>query len=184
MKRGVLIVLMFLLATSSLLAQEKGFSLKTGAGVNVTLSYKGYGASSRHSIGPAMITEGTYQFNQWLSTGINIHTSLTKVGKNGLEYNLGGGLRGYVRPFGRKFKYLELGVGLTGVYRKEAGLLWNTSYGEWNYGYFGIEYPVRAYIIDNSKYQLMMFYDFKTIFEDRRYFWNYSVGGLMFGVRF
>ena len=184
MKRCVFIILILMHVTSALCAQDKGFSLKTGAGVNVTLSYKAYGATSRHSIGPAMITEGTYQFNQWLSTGINIHSSLTKVGKNGLEYNLGGGLRGYVRPFGRKFKYLELGVGLTGVYRREAGLVWNTSYDEWEYGFFGIEYPVRAYIIDNSKYQLMMFYDFKTIFAGQQYLWNYSVGGLMFGVRF
>ena len=50
-------------------------------------------------------------------------------------------------------------------------------------GYVGIDLPVRLYLIDNSRFQLMMFYDFKTLFKEKQHFWNYSVGGIMFGVR-
>jgi hypothetical protein len=195
MKRSIIFLLMSCFAVSGLSAQEKGLSVKIGGGVNVILQNKAYVASASHSLGPAVAAECTYQFNPWFSAGLNVHSSSYKSGKFGVNQDFDGALRGYLRPLGSMFRYLEVGMGVTGLYRNTAGVVSYTYDSDGmegtiycavknDIGYVGIDLPVRLYLIDNSRFQLMMFYDFKTLFMEKQHFWNYSVGGIMFGIRF
>lgn len=190
-KLSLAIIIIF--CTFGLSAQEKCFSMKVGVGFNVSAGSDYYRAAG-DKVGPSMTSEITYLFNRWLSTGFNIHMNNTKIGDNARKSDYGVSLRGYVRPFARRFKWIEVGMGITGVYRSGAGVrewhavdgtVMNVVYNDYDLFYFGFDFPLRCYLIDNSKYQLLLYYDLKTIFDKGgKYLWNYSNGGLMFGVKF
>ncbi len=186
--RFVLIsVVAILLFPMSTLAQGR-FSLKAGGGIAVYGSEEKIGGLK---VGHSMITEATYSVTNWFSAGLNVHMAMCNTGNEHHISETGASLRGLFRPFPKKFRWLELGVGLTGMY-----CVYNTDYvvdkqdylncyhnSNRTFGSVGIDFPVRLYVIDSSRFQLMFYYDFKTLIN-RSYYLNNSNGGVMFGVKF
>lgn len=172
---------------ASIFAQNR-FSLKAGGGIAVYGSEEKVGGLK---LGHSMLAEATYSVTNWFSAGLNVHTAMCNTGNEHHISETGASLRGLFRPFPKKFRWLELGAGLTGMY-----CVYNTNYlidkqeyincyhnGSQTFSSFGIDFPIRLYAIDSSRFQLMFYYDFKTLIN-RSYYLNNSNGGVMFGVKF
>lgn len=184
-----LLALIAILLFPVCLSAQNRFSLKVGGGIAV------YGSDDENSgdkIGHSLVTEFTYSVTNWFSAGLNVHMGMCNTGNEHHVSETGASLRGLFRPFPKKFRFLELGVGLTGMYR-----VYNTNYnvyeqehltcyynGNRSYGAVGIDFPVRLYAIDSQRFQLMFYYDFKTLFNSGVYYLSNSNGGAMFGIKF
>lgn len=157
-------------------ASAQNFSLKLGGGMG--LSPKVVNTTGGNKIGPSITMEGAYLFNDYFSVALNLHANNTKYTQAGWKQDYGAGLRGLVKPFG---KIVELGVGATGVYRNIKDKAHDTYLTQdliW-----GMDFPIRIYAWESDMWQVMFYYDIKTIFDDKRMHLNYSNIGVMFGIR-
>lgn len=184
----LLAVMVVLLLPICVFAQNR-FSLKAGGGIAV------YGSEENarsFKVGHSMVTEFDYGVNNWFSAGLNVHTAMCHTGFGHHVSETGASLRGLLRPFAKWFRFFEVGVGLTGMYR-----VYNTDYNVYeqdnmtcyynankSFGSVGIDFPVRLYAIDSSRFQLMFYYDFKTLINSGTYYLSNSNGGVTFGVKF
>ena len=150
---------------------------------------------------------GLYARNQKMNSlragiGINVHDhyyGLSAGPSQFIEYN-SVSLRYMVSPFAylKWLDWIEIGVGLTYEYRNA---MWKSNGNQFivqddgetvsyhrltheGRHHVGFDFPFRAYIIDNDRFELFLFYELKTIFYKNDYFWDYSNGGVMFGVKF
>ena len=183
MRYRILIIFLFsvLITPTGLYARnQKMNSLRAGIGINVHDHY--YGLSA----GPSQFIEYNREINGYFSAGLSLHTDVS--------------LRYMVSPFAylKWLDWIEIGVGLTYEYRNA---MWKSNGNQFivqddgetvsyhrltheGRHHVGFDFPFRAYIIDNDRFELFLFYELKTIFYKNDYFWDYSNGGVMFGVKF
>lgn len=184
----LLAVTVILLIPVCLSAQNR-FSLKAGGGIAV---YGSEEESNNLKVGHSMVTEFTYSVNNWFSAGLNVHMGMCKSSSEHWVSETGASIRGLFRPFAKWFRFLELGIGVTGMHR-----VYNTNYNvieqeyltcyynsNKSFGAVGIDFPIRLYAIDSKRFQLMFYYDFKTLFDSGSYYLSNSNGGVMFGIKF
>lgn len=187
MKATKLFFFLFLLSFSCSLSAQNKNTIRVGAGVNVRRNVD----NDRLTVGPSLLAEYGRTLNTYFSVAVEIHTDMCKNGAVSDLYAAGVGLRGMVTPFPKKFRWVKVGVGATyehckylyGVRTQEAdghGL----KHMRFSADYWGIDFPIRAYFIDSRRFEFYAFYNIKTIFADSKYSWNYSNGGLAFGVKF
>lgn len=175
--------LLSLFFSCSLSAQNKN-TVRVGVGVNVRSRVD----NDRLTVGPSLSVEYGRTVNAYFSVAAEIHTDMCKNGAAADLYAAGVGLRGMATPFPKKFRWVKVGVGATydrckylyGVQGEETVL----KHMQHSADYWGIDFPVRAYLIDSQRFEFYAFYNIKTMFTDGRYVWNYSHGGLAFGVKF
>lgn len=188
--KSVIFILCFSLISFSVCQAQEKMSLNVGTGVYIsgTVDENGH-----DMVGPMIGAEFNWQFNQWFSAGANLSLGVCKEGFESRNSDMGFSLRGYVRPFARKFKLFELGVGVSGSYLAQCGNLIKEMPDDWiyrefrikDYCLFGFDFPIRLYVIDNQKYRLLIHYDMKPVFSPYGGFlWTHSTAGLMFGVKF
>lgn len=171
----------------SLSAQNKN-TIRVGAGVNVRSSVD----NDRLRVGPSLSVEYGRSVNSYFAVAVEIHTDMCKNGTASDLYGAGIGLRGMVTPFPKKFRWIKVGVGATydrckylyGVRVQNEDEQPVVKHMQHAADYWGIDFPIRAYLIDSRRFECYAFYNIKTMFTDGSYYWNYSHGGLAFGVRF
>ena len=179
--------LLSLFFSCSLSAQNKN-TIRVGAGVNVRSSVD----NDRLSAGPSLLVEYGRSVNSYFAVAVEIHTDMCKNGTASDLYGTGVSLRGMATPFPQKFRWVKVGVGATydrckylyGVHFKDKEGQSVLKHMQHSAGYWGIDFPIRAYFIDSRQFEFYAFYNIKTMFAGGRYHWNYSHGGLAFGVRF
>ena len=180
-----LFLLVSIVFSWSLSAQDKN-TIRVGAGINIRSNVD----NDRLAVGPSLSVEYGRTINSYFSVAAEIHTDMCKDGAASDLYAAGVGLRGMVTPFPKKFRWIKVGIGATydrckylyGVQNEEGqSVLKHMQHAA---DYWGIDFPIRAYLIDSRRFEFYAFYNFKTMFSDGRYYWNYSHGGLAFGVKF
>lgn len=173
-------------------------SLRTGVGINIcNTDY----LEKTTSAGPSIFADYSRKINGWFSAGANLHYDLGIYDRISLGNRIGLSLRGMFRPFATVnwMKWLEVGAGLSCEYVFTAygdrdsrqtsetdGVV--TEYYDLIHRHsclFGFDFPIRAYFIDNSKFEVLAFYELKTAFYKGAGFGlDHSCLGLMFGVKF
>ena len=184
-----MLLFFFLLFFSCSISAQDRNAVRVGVGVNVRNSRPDNGTLE---VGPSLFVEYGREINRYLSIAANVHTDMNEYGDFANLHALGVSVRGIVTPLPKWFRWIKIGVGATYEYRKDiyginpksgdgSGI---KGYRQHTSHYWGIDFPLRAYFIDNSRYELYAFYELKTLFAENRYFWNYSNGGAAFGVKF
>ena len=188
MKATRLFFLVFPLFFSCGLSAQNKHTIRIGAGVNVRSSVD----DDRLRVGPSLAVEYGRTINAYFSVAAEIHTDMCKNGAASDLYGAGVGLRGMFTPFPKKFRWVKVGVGATydhckylyGVHVQDAEGQSVLKHMRHSADYWGIDFPIRGYLIDSRRFEFYAFYNIKTMFSDGRYYWNYSHGGLAFGVKF
>lgn len=173
---------------------QNRFSLNTGTGIYISGTVDDNG---HDVVGPMIGAEFTWQLNNWFSVGTNLNLGICQEGVESRKSDLGLSARAYFRPFAEKFRFLELGVGPSVSFSNHIGNLvtdlTDQGYEDWvyhefrdvSYTVFGVDFPIRLYVIDNPKYRLSINYDIKpVVFLKHGFLWTHSTASLMFGVKF
>lgn len=183
-----LLFVILLVASGTLSAQNRN-SIRVGAGINVR---EGRPDENTLKIGPSLFVEYGREINPYFSIALDLHTDMCKYGKYSNLHALGVSLRGILTPLPKKFRWVKIGVGATyerrrdiyGSDRTDDDANASKKYMQFVSNYWGIDFPIRVYAIDNKLFELYAFYNLKTMFAEGKYFWNYSNGGVAFGVKF
>lgn len=173
-------------------------SLRTGIGINIcNTDY----LEKATSVGPSIFADYSRKINGWFSAGANLHYDLGIYDRISLGNRIGLSMRGMFRPFAafNWMKWLEVGAGLSCEYAF-------TAYGDRDSMHtgesdgvvieyydlihrhsclFGFDFPIRAYLIDNYRFELFAFHELKTSFhKGGKFSLHHSCSGLMFGIKF
>ncbi|WP_195289552.1 hypothetical protein [Alistipes finegoldii] len=183
------LVFSFLLVASGTLSAQNQNVIRVGVGMNVR---DGLSDGSNLKIGPSLFVEYGREINHFFSIALNIHTDMSKYDDYANLHSLGISVRSLFTPFPKIFRWVKVGVGATyerrrDIYGTELSVddaIVGMKYHQISSNYWGIDFPIRAYAIDNKRFELYAFYNLKTMFAEGKYFWNYSNGGIAFGVKF
>lgn len=173
---------------------QNRFSLNAGTGIYISGTVDDNG---HDVVGPMIGTEFIWQLNNWFSVGTNLNLGVCQEGAESRKSDLGLSARAYFRPFAGKFRFLELGAGPSVSFSNHTGNLLtdltDQGYEGWilkefrdvSYVVFGVDFPIRLYVIDNPKYRLSISYDIKpVVFLKHGFLWTHSTASLLFGVKF
>lgn len=188
MKATRLFFALLLLSFSCTLSAQNKNTIRVGTGINVRSSVD----NDRLTVGPSLLVEYGRTINAYFSAAAEIHTDMCKNGAASDLYAAGVSLRGMITPFPKRFRWVKIGVGATydhckylyGVHIQDEDEQSALKHIQYSADYWGIDFPIRAYFIDSRRFEFYAFYNIKTMFTDGKYCWNYSHGGLAFGVRF
>lgn len=165
-------------------------SIRAGAGIHV------FGRSADgDGIGPSMYIGYSRKVYDYFSMDLQLYASQSVASKIHYNHRIGASLRGMVRPlaFSRWTRWLEMGAGVTYTYENvqhcpsyvtiEEKIQYSIR--QAGSGLFGLDFPIKAYLMDNDRFELSVFYEFNlTFYELGKATWNYSNCGIMFGVKF
>lgn len=171
----------FLVFPINLTAQNKN-AVRIGVGVNIRNSWP---SEKNLVVGPSLFVEYGREINSYISLGANIHCDMNKYGEFNNLNAFGVSLRTIVTLLPKKFRWIKIGIGATYENRRdiygENIICGNekeiVAYNQATIHLWGFDFPIRAYLIDNKRFEFYAFYELKTMFMKGEYCWNYSNGG-------
>lgn len=167
----------FLVYHTNVRSQDK-HKVCIGLGINVRDSWPNANALK---IGPSIMFDYGYKLNPKVSVGLNVHSDISTYGKTSSLCDIGLSVRCITTPFVKTIDWLRCGIGLTFEYRRN--FLENPGASNIEH-LFGVDFPIQLVCLNNSRFELYLFYDLKTMFDNTRYYWNYSNGGICWGIKF
>jgi hypothetical protein len=190
----IILIIAFVYSYSNVFSQSDAKNvIRIGAGVNFSNHLDN---DDKYIVG-GIALETEYQRSLSKYIGINVNFAITKThyGKHYDYIKMFGSVGTIFTPFPDKFRWIKIGIGLSlqkeedywGIER-EMQISDHLFYGYDQYfrysGYrWGVHFPVRFYIIDNSKYELFVSSKIKTRFISGLEFDNVLLC-LGFGVKF
>lgn len=185
MLKRLVILLVTLYCMPFAYAQDQR-ALRVGIGVNVRDNYPN---ATSLKVGPSIFAEYERCITNHIAIGVNLHFDISEYGSDHSLNDVGISFRGIYTPFPDRFGRFKLGVGATYEYRQNfhqpnlsddqtAARYKNTEH------LWGFDFPIRFYLLESNRYEVFAFYELKTMITGGSYIWNYSNGGITFGVKF
>jgi hypothetical protein len=186
--KKLMIFALIILSASSAFGQGR-HSIKVGVGANLMWDIdSGYNLDKNrgtiYSPGPTLHIDYGYKLNNYLELGVNAFSLTNHYGENADAMRLGALANAVFTPLPKTFRYIRIGIGIGWMNFQRIETAPNTRSERRNV--FAGDYYIRAYAIDNSRFELYGSYGLTHQYNPQanKLFWSHSNISLHFGVKF
>ncbi|MCM1301421.1 MAG: hypothetical protein NC250_04535 [Alistipes senegalensis] len=176
MKRIGMLVFLLAATVTTLRAQEH--ILRVGVGMAMETDYD---YNSR--FGPLLSAEYQWDFSRYVALQSRLSFASVRIDPVRMNTMASGAVGVLVTPLPKLFRYIKVGANVQYVYhrytyQKDDRFVYEKC------GDVGFGFPIRAFIIDNPKYELSVGYDLLTEFQKGNFLYVTDYAALYFGVKF
>lgn len=169
-------ILGLLLLTNVLYAQNH--TLRVGVGMAMETDY-----DNNSQFGPLLSAEYQWNFSQYVALQSRLSFASVQIDPVRMNTMVSGAVGVLVTPLPKIFRYIKVGANVQYVYHRytyqpEDAFIYEKC------GNIGFGFPIRAFFIDNAKYELSAGYDLQTEFQKGHFLYVTDYAALYFGVKF
>lgn len=165
-----------LLLAGTLHAQNH--TLRIGTGMAMETDYDG---NSR--FGPLLSAEYQWGFSRYVALQSRLSFASVRIDPVRMNTMVSGAVGVLVTPLPKKFRYVKVGANVQYVFHRYTYQK-NDRFVYEKCGNIGFGFPIRAFFIDNAKYELSAGYDLQTEFQKGSFLYVTDYAALYFGVKF